>query len=414
MRSRRYLILSFLLISLWIGSPLPGSSARADSPATPPGGFSFDGTWDCDGNFVRSGKAHRSKYVGRSVPGDSWTELVETDIEPKGYVGRYLIGYDGIKKQVVELDANNAGYAIYTSPGWQDRTLILTSTETVSYSVPRNRFVFETKSADAFTVTWETNGGSEWAATDRLSCRRAENAEELPTSVYLQVHVQPGQKFSNIFSRAIAYKVEGVDDVVRRVSGTAEYTVRESSPARIALDGKFLYDGQPEAKGKTEIKDQGRISCWEGKCAVATDASGLLYNAGIWGSPPSSLRKGTSWEVAIAEPWELGPAGHETVTVVAVDAAGHSVTLQREGSGEGLFDNDAKQVRVTKDGKNYVADLSPGKAHWIGYATFREGIITSDELLVERPVTLASKELGNLAGTEREYILLNEMPTEAP
>jgi hypothetical protein len=208
--------------------------------------------------------------------------------------------------------------------------------------------------------------------------------------------------------------VEGVDDVVRRVSGTAEYTVRESSPARIALDGKFLYDGQPEAKGKTEIKDQGRVSCWEGKCAVATDASGLLYNAGIWGSPPSSLRKGTSWEVAIAEPWELGPAGHETVTVVAVDAAGHSVTLQREGSGEGLFDNDAKQVRVTKDGKNYVADLSPGKAHWIGYATFREGIITSDELLVERPVTLASKELGNLAGTEREYILLNEMPTEAP
>jgi len=266
---------------------LPGSSARADSPATPPGGFSFDGAWDCNGNFVRSGKAHRSKYVGRSVPGDAWTELVETDIEPEGYVGRYLIGYDAIKKQVVELDANNAGYAIYTSPGWQDRTLILTSTETVSYSVPRNRFVFETKSADAFTVTWETNGGSEWAAADRLSCRRAENAEELSTSVYLQVHVQPGQKFSNIFSRAIAYKVEGVDDIVRRVSGTAEYIVSESSPVRIALDGKFLYDGQPEAKGKTEIKDQGRISCWEGKCAVATDASGLLYNAGIWGSPPT-------------------------------------------------------------------------------------------------------------------------------
>lgn len=100
--------------------------------------------------------------------------------------------------------------------------------------------------------------------------------------------------------------------------------------------------------------------------------------------------------------------------MLAVDAAGHSVTLQREGSGEGFFDNDAKQVRVTKDGKNYVADLSPGKAHWIGYATFREGIVTSDELLVERPVTLATKELGNLAGTEREYILLNEMPTEAP
>jgi hypothetical protein len=102
---------------------------------------------------------HRSTYEGRSAAGDNWIELVETDIEPEGYVGYYLIGYDASKKQMVEIDANNAGYAIYTSPGWQDRSLTLTSTETVSYSVPKNRFVFETRSADAFSVTWETNGG---------------------------------------------------------------------------------------------------------------------------------------------------------------------------------------------------------------------------------------------------------------
>lgn len=146
---------------------------------------------------------------------------------------------------------------------------------------------------------------------------------------------------------------------------------------------------------------------------TATDASGLLYNAGVWGSPPSSLRKGTSWDVVIAEPWELGPAGKETVTVLALDPAEHTVTLRREGSGDGFFDNDAKQVHLTKDGKNYTADVSPGRAQWRGYTTFREGIVISDELLVERPVTLTSKELGSMAGTERQYILLNAMPVLA-
>jgi hypothetical protein len=406
-RRKRPLILASLVVTFWI------PSLALDSPATPPGGFTFTGTWDCSGSFVRSGKVHRSTYAGRNLPGDTWVELTETDIEPKGYVGHYLIGYDTSKKQVVELDANNAGYAVYTSPGWQDRSLTLTSTETVSYSVPSNRFVFETKSVDTFSVTWETNGGSGWMASDRLNCQRAGDAQELSSSLGLQPHVQPGQKLGNVFSRAIAYKADGVDDVVRRVSGTAEYVVSESSADEIAVDGTFLYDGRPEAKGKTEFKDQGRVSCWDGKCATATDASGLLYNAGVWGSPPSSLRKGTSWEVVIAEPWELGPAGKETVTVLALDPAEHSVTLQREGTGEGFFDNDAKQVHLTKDGKSYTADVSPGRAQWRGFTTFREGVVISDELLVERPVTLTSKELGSIAGMERQYILLNAMPLVA-
>jgi hypothetical protein len=407
MRSKCYLILTSLVAILSI------PCLATDSSATPPGGFTFNGTWDCKGSFVRTGKVHRSTYEGRSTSGDNWTELVETDIEPKGYVGHYMLGYDANKKQIVEIDANNAGYAIYTSPGWQDRSLILTGTETVSYSVPKNRFVFETTSADAFSVTWETNGGSGWAASDRLNCQRAPHMDELSSNLGLQPHVQPGQKFSNVFSRAIAYKAGGVDDVVRRISGTAEYVVGESTPEEIAVDGTFLYDGKPEAKGKTKFKDQGRVSCWEGKCATATDASGLVYNAEIWGLPPNSLRKGTSWEVVIAEPWELGPAGKETVTVLALDVAEHSVTLQREGSGKGFFDNDSKQVHLTKDGKSYVADVSPGRSQWRGYTTFREGIVMSDELLVERPVTLTSKELGSIAGTERQYILLNAMPMVA-
>jgi len=188
MRFKLCLILVDLVAVFW------SASLAAESPATPPGGFSFTGTWNCSGNFVRSGKPHRSTYEGRSAAGDAWIELVETDIEPKGYVAHYLIGYDTRKKQIVEIDANTAGYAIYTSPGWQDHSLTLTSTETVSYSVPKNRFVFETKSADAFVVTWETNSGSAWVASDRLNCQRAGDAKAegqgLPTHTHSQARAQ--------------------------------------------------------------------------------------------------------------------------------------------------------------------------------------------------------------------------------
>jgi hypothetical protein len=36
--------------------------------------------------------------------------------------------------------------------------------------------------------------------------------------------------------------------------------------------------------------------------------------------------------------------------------------------------------------------------------------VVSDELMVERPVTLVSDKLGRIAASERQYILLNAMP----
>jgi hypothetical protein len=141
----------------------------ADSPA----GFSFTGTWDCKGSFQPSTRPHHSKYEGRGAFGDRWIELVETDIDPPGYVAHYLIGRDEARHQLVELDANNAGYAIYTSPGWHGRTLVMTGTDTVSYANPKNRFVFEIQSPDVFTVAWQINkGGPDWVAADQLTCRK--------------------------------------------------------------------------------------------------------------------------------------------------------------------------------------------------------------------------------------------------
>jgi len=216
--------------------------------------------------------------------------------------------------------------------------------------------------------------------------------------------------FSNIFSRTISYAPEGADEVVWRASGTAVYVVSESTPALLALDGKFRYDGRPQSAGRTEIKDGGSTLCYKGKCGRNTDGSGLLFNPFLWGEPKRILKKGMTWEVSITEPWELGPVGKETVTVMHIDPLSHSVTLKREGTGQGYFADEAKQIRITKDGKSYLTDVNPATSHWIGYTTFREGVVTSDELLVNRTVTLNSKELGTISASQREYILLNAMP----
>jgi hypothetical protein len=236
-------------------------------------------------------------------------------------------------------------------------------------------------------------------------------AQEPSADVYLVPNLQIGQKLGNVFSRATSYKAEGIDEVVRRTSGTALYVVTATSPASLVLDSEIRYDGKPVYKGKTEMKDHGRTSCYEGNCSAATDASGPFYNPLIWGDPKGTIRIGMKWIVPITEPWELGPPGEQTVTVVEADPANHSVTLKREGSGDGYFAGDRKQIQVSKSGQNYLVDVNPGRSHWIGYTRFRQGIVISDELLVERPVTLTSKELVSLPAEERQYILLNATPS---
>jgi hypothetical protein len=240
--------------------------------------------------------------------------------------------------------------------------------------------------------------------------RKDATASEPAGNALVWPRLQPGQVLANIFSRTIAFKAEGLEIAVRRTSGTGIYTVTESSPDKLLFNGVFLYDGRPESRAKTEIREHGRTVCYDDKCSPSTDASGLLYNARIWGDPPPSIRKGTTWEITISDPWELGPPGKQTMTVISVDPINHSMTLKRDGSGEGFFADDKKQIPVTKDGKNYTADVTPGPARWSGYTTFRDGIVISDELLVERPVTLSSAELGKVQGGQREYILLNAMP----
>ncbi|GAB3790730.1 hypothetical protein [Dyella agri] len=222
-----------------------------------------------------------------------------------------------------------------------------------------------------------------------------------------------GVGLGNVFSRTIAVRAPGFDEAVRRVSGTAIYRVTDAGPAQPQLRIDYRYDGRPAGSGLVALPDAGATNCYDGKCAPNTDASGLAYNPRLWGTPPAALKLGQHWTVDIAAPWELGPAGRQTVTVVALDAASHTVTLEREGSGDGAWLDEKPQLTLTRDGHPYEVTRQPGRAHWHGYTTFRDGIVLSDELVSTRPVILTSAQLGRIEATERQYILLNAMPMEA-
>jgi hypothetical protein len=231
-------------------------------------------------------------------------------------------------------------------------------------------------------------------------------------AAYLTPAFHDGARYANVFSRAIAFDAVGFDGSVRRVSGSAIYrSVAGAAPhPRLQID--YHYDGLPPGSGTVEFRDDGATSCFNSKCTPNTDASGLAWNPRLWGTPPATLQIGQSWIVDIAAPWELGTPGRQKVTVVALDPASHRVTLKREGNGDGAYLDDPLKATLVRDGHSYSVTVQPGRSHWYGYTTFSAGVVVSDELMVERPVTLISGPLGHIAARQREYILLNAMPLQ--
>ncbi len=143
---------------------------------------------------------HHSTYEGSTILGGRWTQLTEVDIQPSGYVGRYLIGYDSTKRAVREFDANNFGYGFYSSDGWHGSSLTLVSTDVASYPTP-NRFVYTVGGPSDFTVEWQRRDKGAWKTGDRLLCRRGDAHAGDARAGPLAPHLVLGDTLFNI-SRA--------------------------------------------------------------------------------------------------------------------------------------------------------------------------------------------------------------------
>jgi hypothetical protein len=227
----------------------------------------------------------------------------------------------------------------------------------------------------------------------------------------------PGQTYSNVFSIMHALNADGYDEYVRRNGGSADYSVLAANLDVWRLRVIYRYYGQPGGEHVTEYRDAGRTMCAlkvdvPADCEPDQEGTGLLYNPALWGSPPKRLTPGMTWTVDIQRPWELGGAnGTQRVTVIRVDPSTDSVVLMREGTAEGFFGEDEpKQRQLTHGGQTETLDLSPGVAHWKGYATIVGGIIFSDSLHVTRDAVLRSKGGQSVHATETYIMLLNAAP----
>jgi hypothetical protein len=230
------------------------------------------------------------------------------------------------------------------------------------------------------------------------------------SSLFFTLQLRLGDEMGNIFSRTISYKGDSFPELALRVSGTGVYKVTNNDVENPVFEGWFHYDGRPASHyHHIKVTDRGSYVGYDTTPSLNTDASGLMYNSFIWGTPPATLKKGDTWSVDIRGPWELGGPGKQTITVMDIDEKNNTIRLKREGSGEGYFDNDYKQVTITRNGGPLKMALTPGAAHWVGFTSFKNGLVVSDELLVSRPVTLTAGDLKYMA-FQREYILLNDMP----
>src|SRR5579872_6884492 len=87
---------------------LPGRGNCQALAMSPPGNFSFAGDWQCSGQFVQSGRVHRSSWHGSLSADGNWIELTEIDVEPAGYSGHYELAVDADRTSIVFLDTNSA------------------------------------------------------------------------------------------------------------------------------------------------------------------------------------------------------------------------------------------------------------------------------------------------------------------
>jgi hypothetical protein len=236
------------------------------------------------------------------------------------------------------------------------------------------------------------------------------------TDGYLKPHVRVGEQITDVYSKSVSWSGDGLRGHVARYSGTSTYTITAVRPDAIVFDELDRSDGQPPSPAVhgAKVFADGNTWCYQGKCRINGQTSGVFFIPLLWGVAPDSLHAGSAWRVEIDEPWEIGPKGTEQVRVVDMDAAHGAITLVRRGSGTGPSSDELRwmhasaPVRITTtDGNRVAVALRPGNSTWSGRTTIRRGVIVSDEIMVTQQVAFVAKDGKTWNAELRAYTLLN-------
>jgi hypothetical protein len=236
------------------------------------------------------------------------------------------------------------------------------------------------------------------------------------TDGYLKPHVRVGEQITDVYSKSVSWSGDGLRGHVARYSGTSTYTITAVRPDAIVFDELDRSDGQPPSPAVhgAKVLADGNTWCYQGKCRINGQTSGVFFIPLLWGVAPDSLHAGSAWRVKIDEPWEIGPKGVEQVRVIDVDAAHGAITLVRHGSGTGPSSDELRWVHAsapvqitTTDGNRVAVTLRPGNSTWSGRTTIRRGVIVSDEIMLTQQVAFVAKDGKTWNAELRAYTLLN-------
>jgi hypothetical protein len=142
-----------------------------DAKFPPPDGFSFQGCWNCEdplgGGTLKVGKPNNGNEWPPHSPAASWTEIRET---AQDLIGNYFVAYDQDKHQFIMIDRDDPAYAAYSTDGWRDRELTLTSEETQPMS--RHRLVYKIDGRYQFTVIFAVWDMATWVTSSSSTCHK--------------------------------------------------------------------------------------------------------------------------------------------------------------------------------------------------------------------------------------------------
>lgn len=134
----------------------------------------FEGSWDCNGKFLKNDKKISSDMTFQPDLEGAWLMLRHDDRAPNQFHAVESWGFDKTTNRFVAVVTDNFGSVrMFTSLGWQQDRLEWTGDLLTSDRKANQRFLFERKGSREFVMTFElSKEHGDWLPIDTLTCAK--------------------------------------------------------------------------------------------------------------------------------------------------------------------------------------------------------------------------------------------------